>query len=660
MTTQALTESLATAVPGKGGTRAERWVHGALGAVLLLSVGLYTWGLDRNGYGNDYYAAAVLAGTRSWKTFFFGSFDAGNFITVDKPPAALWLMELSGRLFGVNPWSLLLPEALLGVATVALLFFTVRRLAGPVAGLVAALTLALTPVATLMFRFDNPDALLTFLLVASAWGLVRGLETGRTRWLLASAGLVGLAFTTKYLQAFLVLPALAFTYLLLGPRTWPRRLGQLLAAGGALVLASGWWVTAVELIPANARPFIGGSTNNSVLNLVLGYDGFGRLVGALGLGRGPGVGGGGGFGGQPGFLRLFNDQFGGEISWLLPLAGLALVAGLWAHRRAPRTDLVRAGYVLWGLWTVTHAAVFSFASGIVHSYYAIAMAPGVAGLVGMGMVDLWRLRSRSLLGGALAAGSLLLTAWWGAQLLVRTPDFAPGLGAAEVGLTIVAALLLLLPEASRRPAPALALGLVAVLLGPAAYAVATADRVEQGSAPSSGPVSLVAPGLGFGGRGFGVPAGGPGGANSSLLAYLEQHQGTATWLVAVGSATQGAPIELATGRPVLAMGGFSGSDPALSVARLKQLLASGQLRYVLAGGGRGGFGGLPGMGPPGLRASFPSAVPAFGGPRPTVAGAGDETGSVMAWVVQHCREVELSSSGVSGLYDCSAAAPSGS
>ncbi len=656
MTAQPLTDLLAV-IPGTGRARVERWAHGALGAVLLLSAGLYTWGLDRNGYGNDYYAAAVLAGTQSWKAFFFGSFDAGNFITVDKPPASLWLMALSGRLFGVNSWSLLLPEALLGVATVALLFVTVRRLAGPVAGLVAALTLALTPVAVLMFRFDNPDALLTFLLVASAWGLVRGLESGRTRWLLVSAGLVGLAFTTKYLQAFLVLPALALTYLLLGPGAWPRRLGQLVAAGGVLVVASGWWVAAMELIPADARPFIGGSSDNSVLNLVLGYDGFGRLVGALGLGRGPvPTAGAGGFGGQPGPFRLFNVQFGGEISWLLPLAGLALATGLWVHRHAPRTDPTRAGYVLWGLWVATHAVVFSFASGIVHPYYTVAMAPGVAGLVGQGAVDLWRLRSRSRWGGAVASASLLLTAWWGAQLLARTPDFAPGLGAVEVGLAAAAALLLLLKVAPWGSALVVALGMVALLLGPAAYAIATVTRVEQGSSPSSGPTSLAISGIGFGGRGFGPLAGGGqppgliGTADSSLLTYLERHQDGATWLVAVSSATQAAPIELATGRPVLAMGGFSGNDPALSVARLRRLVSSGQLRYVLVGGGRGGLAGAP-LGPTGLGPPFPAP----GHPAATVGPVGGAGGSVMAWVTQHCRAVEASASGASGLYDCSAA-----
>ncbi|TMC04345.1 MAG: glycosyltransferase family 39 protein [Chloroflexi bacterium] len=668
------------------------WVRPAFLAVLVLTTVLYVWGLDRNGYANSYYSAAVLAATRSWKAFFFGALDAGSFITVDKPPAALWLMALSGRVFGFSTWSMLLPEALLGVASVALVADVVRRTAGVVAGLVAAVVMALTPVAVLMFRFNNPDALLTFLMVAAAWMLVRSLRTGRTRWLLLAAAAIGLAFLTKYMQAYVVLPALVLTYLLLGPRTWLRRIGELLAAAGVLVVSSGWWVAIVTLVPASQRPFIGGSTDNSVLNLIFGYDGFSRVFGAFGsfvggaargAGRafaggpgGPGGGGGGGgFGGQAGLLRLFNDQLAGEISWLLPLAAAALIAGLWLHRRSPRTDLARAGYVLWGGWLLTHAVVFSFAAGIFHPYYTVAMAPGVAGLVGAGAVDVWRLRNRSYVGAVVGAAGLVVTGWWGAQLLARTPSFLPGLGTAELVLAVAAAVVLLLPRqalagvprvAARAPAVALTVGLAAVLFGPAAYAIDTVSHADQGSIPSSGPQvsggfgrpggggppagARFVPGDaqpggfvrggGFpGGNGFpagggataqgGAPTfagggpGGDGGANSTLTAYLERNKGSATWLVAVASANQAAPIELATGQPVLAMGGFSGSDPAMTVGKLQALVRAGELRYVLVGGGGGGPDG------------------------------GSQ--SVTSWVTQHGTLVSSSESGTSGLYDLSGA-----
>ena len=655
------------------------WTRLALLGVLGLTTVLYVWGLDRNGYANSFYAAAVLAGTKSWKALFFGAFDAGSFITVDKPPAALWLMALSGRLFGFSSWSMLLPEALLGVASVALVADTVRRTAGAVAGLVAAIVMALTPVAVLMFRFNNPDALLTFLMVAAAWLLVRSLQTGRARWLLLAAAVLGLAFLTKYLQAFIVLPAMVLTYLLMGPRTWPRRTGELLAAAAVLVVSSGWWVAIVTLIPASQRPYIGGSTDNSVLNLVFGYDGFSRLTGAFGGfvggavrgagrafagGGGPG-GGGAGFGGQSGVLRLFNDQLGGEISWLLPLAAVALVAGLWLHRQSPRTDLARAGYVLWGGWLLTHAVVFSFAGGIFHPYYTVAMAPGVAGLVGAGAVDLWRLRGRSYFGAVLAAAGLVATGWWGAQLLARSPAFLPGLGTAELAIAAAAAAVVLMPRsllaglprvAAKLPAAALAAGLAAVLLGPGAYAIDTVGRTAQGAIPASGPGVATRPGglgggppAGFRLAGSGIPPAGPargqlpdggafapggfappsggggdgGGASSTLIAYLERNQGSATWLVAVASSNQAAPIELASGRPVMAMGGFSGGDPALTVAKLQGLVRSGQLRYVLVGGGGGPDGGAQ---------------------------------SVMSWVVQHGKQVSASDSGTSSLYDLAGAA----
>jgi 4-amino-4-deoxy-L-arabinose transferase-like glycosyltransferase len=634
------------------------WVRPAFLGVLLLTAVLHVWGLDRNGYANPYYSAAVLAGTQSWKAFFFGALDAGSFITVDKPPAALWLMALSARIFGFSSWSILLPEALLGVATVGLLFAIVRRAAGPVAGLIAATVMALTPVAVLMFRFNNPDALLTFLLVAAAGALLRAVETGRTRWLLLSAAIVGLAFDTKYLQAYVVLPALVLTYLLLGPGGWGRRLVQLLAAAGVLVVSSGWWVAIVTAVPASARPFIGGSTDNSVLNLVFGYDGLSRITGALGsLGRGgvrPPTGGGGfggpgggGFGGAAGLLRLFNDQIGGEISWLLPLAGAALLAGLWLHRGRPRPNLALAGTVLWGLWLLTHAVVFSFMGGIFHPYYTVVMAPAVAALVGAGGVDLWRLRSRSAWGGPLAAAGLLVTAWWGSQLLARTPDFLPWLGPVELALAVAAAAVLVVPRlpwpAPRTAGTALAVGLAAVMLGPAAYAFATAGQAETGAVPRSGPAA-TAPGGRLSGPPAnarfaqlgpaGGPAGGPrgamdlgGGTDQALISYLTAHQGTATWLVATASAQSAASLELATGRPVLAMGGFSGSDPAMTVAKLRQLVRSGQLRYVLVSDGRGG---------------------------------GPDTGgrSVTSWVKASCTLVDFSGSGSSqsGLYDCSTAA----
>lgn len=598
-------------------TRESAWIRPSVIALALGTLVLYLWGLDRNGWANTYYAAAVQAGTQSWKALFFGSLDAGNFITVDKPPASLWLMELSARIFGLSSWSMLAPEAVAGALSVLILFFTVRRTFGPVAGLAAALAMALTPVAVVMFRYNNPDALLTLLLVASAWALVRALEGGRTRWLLLSAVLVGLAFNTKDLQAYIVLPALVITYFLFGLGGLSRRFVQLLAAGAALAISSGWWLLIVDAIPASARPYIGGSTNNTVLNLVLGYNGLGRIFGQGGPSGA--AGGGAGFGGATGLMRLFSDEIGGQIAWLIPLAVVSLGVGLWVRGARPRADLARAGYVLWGLWFATHFAVFSFASGIFHPYYTVALAPGVAALVGAGVVDMWKLRERSLPGALILGAAFVGTGWWGAQLLARTPTFAPALGSLELALAVLAAVVIVTTRfhalarlvSGRVPAVAVAIGFAAIIIGPAAYSIATVGQSSAGAIPSAGPsakasaidaryeftgpppggsVSNLPAGTRAGGA---IPAGGRSGfglaLGSDVISYLEQRQGKATWLVAVQSAGEAASIELSTGRPVLAMGGFSGSDPAMTVDRLVQLVSSGQLRYVvLSGGGPGG------------------------------------------------------------------------
>ena len=259
--------------------RAPHWETPAAIALIVGTAVAYLVNLSASGWGNSFYAAAVQAGSQSWTAFFFGSSDAANSITVDKPPMSLWVMGLSVRLFGLNSWSVLAPQVIIGAASVALLWRTVRRHAGPAAGLLAGLTLALTPVAALMFRFDNPDALLVLLMIVAVWAALRAVDDGRTRWLVVAGVAVGAGFLTKQLQVMLVVPPIALTYLLAGPVSLPRRLGQLVAALGAAVVTAGWWIAVVELWPASSRPWIGGSQNNSILELTLGYNGLGRLNG---------------------------------------------------------------------------------------------------------------------------------------------------------------------------------------------------------------------------------------------------------------------------------------------------------------------------------------------------------------------------------------------
>ncbi len=513
--------ALAALLRGRPGE--PRWARPALLALLALTAVLYTAGLSRNGWANDFYAAAVQAGTKSWKAFFFGSFDAANFITVDKTPASLWVMELSARAFGLNSWSLLLPQAAEGVASVALLHATVRRWYGPAAGLIAGAVAALTPVAVLMFRFDNPDALLVLLMTAAAYGTTRAIESGRTRWLVLTGGLLGLAFLTKMLQGFLVLPAFALAYLVAGPPGLGRRLLQLLAGGAALVAAAGWWVAIVQLTPAADRPYIGGSTSNSVLQLALGYNGLGRLdgneTGSVGFRGGAGPQ----FSGSAGLARLFAADMGGQVSWLLPaaLTGLAVLAWLsWRTQKrggrpaggsgptgvlgAPPRSAVpprahTASALLWGGWLLGTGGVFSFMAGIIHPYYTVALVPAIGALTGIGAVELWRRRAHAA-ARLVLAGGIAVTATWSYVLLNRTPAWLPWLRAVILpGGLAAAAAVLAMPAMARlagtgrgrvalAAVPAAA-GLIAVLAGPAAYSISTAATAHTGALPAAGPRS---------------------------------------------------------------------------------------------------------------------------------------------------------------------------
>jgi 4-amino-4-deoxy-L-arabinose transferase-like glycosyltransferase len=510
----AVASELAPPSAAQAHRRSIRPHHIALGLLLGLTALAYLWDLSASGYANSFYAAAVQAGTKSWKAFFFGSLDPSNFITVDKPPAALWVMEISGRIFGFSSWSMLVPEALEGVAAVALLYASIRRWFGDWAGIAAGAVFALTPVAALMFRFNNPDALLVMLLVASAYCLTRALERGATRWIVAAGAMIGFAFLAKMLQAFLVLPGFALVFMLASP--WPlrKRIVQLLWAGAAVVVSCGWWVLAVAVWPVADRPMIDGSSTNNIFNLIFGYNGLGRVFG----GSGDSGGGGGGisFSGSPGPLRLFNDLLGGQASWLLPAALLVLVIGLAARRRAPRLDRTRAALLLWGSWLVVTGVVFSFSSGIIHTYYTVALAPAIGAVVAIGGRRAWLSRHERAtqasvgLVVAVAAGwsyVLLARASWNSWLQFVVIVCAI-LG---LGLLSLAALPTLAPlgaRLSRRlSAGGAALACAACMAGPVAFTIDTVTTPQTGSIPTAGPSTGSGIG-GFGGFGGGSPVGG--------------------------------------------------------------------------------------------------------------------------------------------------------
>ncbi|MFJ9827018.1 ArnT family glycosyltransferase [Streptomyces sp. NPDC101160] len=657
------------------------WVRPAFLGLLLATAALYLWNLNAGGYANSFYSAAVQAGSQSWKAFFFGSLDAANAITVDKPPAALWPMALSVRLFGLGSWQILVPEVLMGVATVAVLYAAVRRRFGAGAGLLAGVVLALTPVAALMFRFNNPDALLALLTTVAVYCVLRALELdeGAGRWLVRAGVALGFAFLTKTLQAFLILPALALVYVVLAPGGLARRLGRLGLGGLALLGSAGWWVALVELWPASSRPYIGGSQKNSFLELTFGYNGLGRLngdevgsVGGGGRGGGPGrmtvdlpagmelpgrggAGGGPGGGwGETGLGRMFNDQLGGQISWLLPAALILLVAGLVVTWRAARTDTARSAFLVWGGSLLLTTGVFSFMAGIFHEYYTVAMAPYVAALIGMGAAVLWEERNRFLASATLAA-AVAVTAVWGWVLLGRTPDWQPWLRLPVLVGGCVAALGLLFAGRTDRRLGFAAAGLAvaAGLAGPFAYTLTTLAEGHQGSIVTAGPGGLRGPvgagmkgrgrmfvtygpgpggGQGAGGQGAGQPPtggqgmgqppvggqapGGPGGAggqapvgrdtapggmngllNGSTVSAEARRKLMAdadsyTWVAAAIGSQNAASYQLATEKPVMAIGGFNGSDPSPTLAQFEQYVAEGRIHYFIASGG--GFGG--GMG----------------------------------------------------------------
>lgn len=554
----------------------QRWVRPSFWALLAGTALLYLWNLGSSGYANDFYAAAVQAGTQSWKALFFGSLDAGNSITVDKPPAALWIMGLSGRIFGFTSWSMLVPQALEGVASVALLYAAVKRWSGPAAGLLAGAALALTPVAALMFRFNNPDALLVLLLVTGAYCVVRATEQASPKWLMLAGCAVGFGFLTKMMQAFLVLPAFGLVYLLAAPTGLGRRLLHLGGAVVAVVVSAGWYIAVADLWPASSRPYIGGSTNNTVLDLALGYNGLSRILGGAGNGGGPGGGGGNNtaFGGETGIGRMFGASFGTEISWLLPAALIGLVAGLWFTRRAPRTDRTRASIVLWGGWLLVNGLVFSYMQGTVHPYYSVALAPAIAALVAIPARELWRGRAHP--GARLALAAMVAaTAMWSFILLTRTESWLPA-----VRWTLLIAGLLIsgvIAWGHKFAAAVLAIALFAGLGGTTAYAVSTASVAHGGSIPISGP--STSGGMGSGGES----------TDSALVQVL---QATTERWAAAGSGSQGAAnLQLSSGKAVMAIGGFTGSDPAPTLEEFKQYVADGQIHYFIAGGRGGGPGG---------------------------------------------------------------------
>jgi 4-amino-4-deoxy-L-arabinose transferase-like glycosyltransferase len=652
-----------------------RWQPWALAAICVLAGALNVWNITSGGYGNSFYAAAVKSMSHNFTNFLFGSFDPYGVVTVDKPPMALWPQVVSVWIFGFHGWSVLLPQVLEGVAAVFVLHRTVRRWAGEGVALLAALFFALTPITVAINRDNNPDTLLVLLLVVSAYAFTRSVEQESTRrrtgWLLWCAFFIGCAFVTKMLQAWIIVPGVALAYLVGTTGSLKRRIVDLVGAGFVLFVSSFWWTALHDWWPGN-KPYMGGSTDGTAWNLIFGYNGFGRIFGE-GFGHGgTGARPAGGMeiprgaagllGGDTGITRMFSDQVGGQISWLLPLALLILVIVAIAGIRRlvaklPGDPQRRAGWTLWAGWLIVTTVVFSYAQGIWHPYYTTMMAPAIAAICAAGIALLWQHYRADGAAWVLLPLAVAITAAWAFVLVSRDSTWQGWTRWAVLVSAIVAigglALGKLSPRQRRTVArPAIVLGLISMLLAPTVWSVATAaQRNGIGSMPSAGPPRAMFGGAGEGGRSRALPAGmqrelsglmneaRAGGFGSSgtqltseqnkILNYVRQNDdGAAITLAIEGGAMVASPFILGSNDVVIGMGGFSGTDNVPSISQLQHWVSDGTLRFVLAGGGRFGTRG----------------------------GAESAEQQRSAWVAQHCQIVNpsLYGGGTQTLYHCSA------
>lgn len=559
-------------------------------ALMAMAAATYFVNLTASGYANEFYSAAAQAGSVNWESFLWGSLDSGNAITVDKPPASIWLMALSVRAFGLSSFSILLPQAIMGVLTTYLLYATVRRYWGNAAGLITGIAFVLTPVAALMFRFNNPDALLVLLMVAAAHCVLRSLEYAKTRagnrrrtwWMVLAGILVGFGFLTKQMQVFLVLPGFAIAFLIASPTGFLRRVVDGVAAVIGMVLAAGWWVALTVLVPSGSRPYIGGSQTDSFLELTFSYNGFGRLTGSEEGSVVPGgssTGGtGGGMWGQTGWTRLLDGEYGTQIAWLAPLAFAGIVIGLVTLGRAARIDLRRASVIVFGGWLAVTWLTFSFMAGIFHQYYTVALAPAVAVLAAIAVTGLWVSR-KSLWSRIVTPALVLGSAYWAFTLAGRS-TWLPWLKWCILGFGILATVVFIIAalSSSRRIAICgMTLSAVSLLSGPLAWTAYTVATGHNGSIVLAGP--SVTSSTGMGGMGGG-PGGGQGGPGSSEGTMQEAPSGTPGQ--GSGSAPE-APSGTMGQPPNSASGYGNASAPSGSIGE-------GTSSEGMSGGSMGGMG----------------------------------------------------------------------
>ncbi len=597
--------------------------------VLLLALVLRLWGLDRNGWGAEYYTAAVRSMAMNWHNFLYNAFDPAGFISVDKPPVAIWFQVASVKLFGFHPFSILLPQVLEGVGSVWLLFHLVRRRFGSSAGLLSALFLAITPVWVAVNRTNNTDSCLVLVLLLATWVLLKAAEEGNRRLLFVSAALIGLAFNVKMLAAYIVLPPFFVVYFFGAPQHWPRRLIHLGMATIIVVATSLPWVLMYELTPAEGRPFVGSSHENSMLELVVGHNAMNRFVSPAkysradthgqGTLRAPNAGKEPPLGARAegntfnelsrlfvrtptGPLRLANGQLAAQMAWLFPFAAMAMVIGFGQIRLRRPLAATHVALLFWFCWIITYGAVYSYLGGIIHFYYLATMAPALAALAGIGIVGLWTDYRQRTLYAALLPVTLLMTAVW--QLYIQASALGWTLGTLTrqsaswqtwlhgglIGgtITAIAGLIFILfrpfvNQATRvLSVGSLTLGLLALLVVPSAWTLSTVLLPPiHGLLPSADLYRLVAASRGSDTRlrsRFGQFV-----DISKLVSFLEANRNDEQYLIATSTAQLAAPIIIGTGQAVMARGGFHGLDPAVTPETLAQMVAAKQVRFVMIG-----------------------------------------------------------------------------
>jgi 4-amino-4-deoxy-L-arabinose transferase-like glycosyltransferase len=682
------------------------WQRITLGVVMLISLFMNFYQLGQNGFGNAFYAAGVRSMLDNVHNFFFVSYDPGGFVTLDKPPLGFWLQVISSKIFGFTAFSVYLPQALAGVFAVLILYHLVRRHFGITAGILAALALAISPISVITNRNNTIDSTLVLVILLGAWAVLKASETGKLRWLLVCALMVGLGFNIKAAEVLLVVPAFGLLYLLGAPKKIWTRIWHLAVALVVMAVISLSWSVIVDVTPASQRPYVGSSQDNSEIGLALGYNGVQRLLGNIFGGRsanrstatqsgsgtttppaanngttpptgtgqpttgngtttgqgGTGTGGFGGFGGGAGGaggagglaggfnigtagpLRLFNEPLGGQIVWLLPFAILGMIALAWQRRPRIQEDPEQKSLILWGTWLLTMGIFFSVA-GFFHQYYLSVMAPAVCALFGIGVVVMWNDYRRVGWRGWLLPIALIATALEQIHIITSNTAWGTWLIPVIAIVCCLSALLLivvrLFPRVTTRFGSnerrtrfslqgIVLFGLLGLMITSAVWSTIPVLQNSESEIPTAGPSAS---------GGFGAITSGSGGTSvdTKLVSYLEAHQGNAKYLLAVSSSMQADSLILATNKPIMAMGGFSGSDPILTTSSLQTLIANGTIRFFLVGSA-GSFS------PQNIQ-SIINDLPAYIRQRIDAGGFGGGAGgfggqgTLTTWVTQHCSTV---------------------